>query len=82
MLVHLTCNYCGLQWSANHYSKATIDKLSCSKCGDSSLKVKSEETTRDYYEGAPSFPEKKIDPIELDNYEVEDAWNRIFGSKK
>jgi len=76
MKIELECTYCGKKWEATAYNKQMIEAMSCSKCGDSNLKVRdravskidtytTKETTVskvDYYQGCPPFPPKKLEP--------------------
>jgi transcription elongation factor Elf1 len=73
MKIELECTYCGKKWEATVYNKQMIEAMSCSKCGDSNLKVRDLAVAKidtystkenavskvDYYQGCPPFPEKK-----------------------
>jgi Zn finger protein HypA/HybF involved in hydrogenase expression len=54
--LHITCLYCDLKWEAHVYTKESIDRIRCAKCGDKNLKVKDLSSYKiNTYEGAPEF---------------------------
>lgn len=66
MNIHITCLYCGYNWSEQAFSATAITKK-CLACGDKNLKVKSEEESKiDYYQGSPPFPKKEEEVKERD----------------
>ncbi len=77
MMVQLECTYCGKIWKAYAHTKAAIEAMNCTRCGDTSLKITNLEDSKiDYYKGCPPFPEKHksyndMSPEEVDRAVVE-----------
>ena len=62
----LICQYCDNNWEANYVPN---QKVFCSKCGDSHIRVIDIGHERvDYYIGCPPFPEKSTEKEDIDKW--------------
>lgn len=74
MIVELTCKYCGKKWERHVYTKSTLSRERCTRCGDRNLTAKDVDNSKiDYYQGSPPF----VKPNEPEN--PPDAYYDDFG---
>lgn len=69
MEVEFECTYCGKVWKSHPRSQVEIEAARCSKCGDTTLKVREASKSKvDYYQGSPPFPEKTVKYLDMYDY--------------
>lgn len=59
MKADATCTYCAHAWEETILSRHAV--VRCPKCNDRQVRLREKAPKKDYYEGAPPFPEPEDD---------------------